>query len=356
MNSPIFSISPFYAAADKNLGHAAHRVLTLLCGFADPEGLCFPSRKMLCALTGIENSNLSKYINVLCRKGYLAKTNAAGNRYKIIGFKDKQWPMLECGNDYHQENQQHGNSYHENSGDGNNYHERGNHYHEDGNHYHEKAVSVVTITNITDQEINRPLEQTNTQTSGVADVCLPVAGKDAVKTSSPKPAKKPKNEYSPEFEELWAIYPEGANNAKPDKLGTSRCLNARLNEGESLDVIRTGVMNYREFCNREGRTGGRFVANPTTFFGTQKRYLQYQVLTTTPTNKPGVNNGYQPKLSCGEITDRMFAQFAINQSKDAASHSGETGRVFSGVEYSVEGRGDTVDLGIHDQPVRAQVG
>ncbi len=93
MNSPVFSLSPFYAAADKTLGHAAHRVLTLLCGFADPEGLCFPSRKMLSYLTGIENSNLSKYINVLCRKGYLEKVNASGNRYKIIGFKDKQWPM-----------------------------------------------------------------------------------------------------------------------------------------------------------------------------------------------------------------------------------------------------------------------
>lgn len=172
MNSPIFSLSPFYAAADKTLGHAAHRVLTLLCGFADPEGLCFPSRKMLCHLTGIENSNLSKYINVLCRKGYLEKVNASGNRYKIIGFKDKQWPMVECGNNYHHENQQHGNNYHENISCGNNYHDDGNSYHEDGNNYHKTGDSVVMITNRTYQKINRPIEQTNEQTSGAVAPCV----------------------------------------------------------------------------------------------------------------------------------------------------------------------------------------
>lgn len=278
MNSPIFSISPFYAAADKTLGHAAHRVLTLLCGFADPEGLCFPSRKVLCSLSGIENSNLSKYINTLCRKGYLEKVNAAGNRYKIIGFKDKQWPMVDCGNYYHNENQQHGNSYHENISCGNDYHEDGNDYHEDGNSYHKTGDSVVMITNITDQQINRPMEQTNEQTNSVETVASvspspPLDATAAVTTENIKP-KKSKVDYSPEFDELWSIYPKRlGDNSKESAFNNYK---TRRREGYSAEMLLECAKNYRKFCDSEGTTGGRFVKQGSTFLGPYKPFIEYQ--------------------------------------------------------------------------------
>lgn len=246
MNSPIFSISPFYAAADKNLGHAAHRVLTLLCGFADPEGLCFPSRKVLCGLTGIENSNLSKYINTLCRKGYLEKVNAAGNRYKIIGFKDKQWPMVDCGNYYHNENQQHGNSYHENISCGNDYHVDGNSYHADGNDYHKTGNSVVMITNITDQKINRPMEQTNKQTSAPVS-SVPVEGSPLLPEPAPTPiTAKPKRKASTS---------KNSPTPLPENFSISDAVKQWANrKGFSQDYLDANFEKFVNYVEKKGKT------------------------------------------------------------------------------------------------------
>lgn len=294
MTSPVFSISPFYAATDKSLGHAAHRLLTVLCGFADKEGVCFPSRKMLTHLTGFDNSNLSKYIKALCRKGYLEQINDAGNRYKITGFKDKQWPMVACnkdmvenqqdgnsyhdGNNYHLINQENGNSYHDstkNQQDGNSYHEYGNDYHEDGNSYHKTGESVVMITNRTDQVNNRPLEQTKGQINVLFDLESKPTGTESVKLSAKK-TKPPKNPYSEEFEELWATYPSGSGGVKPNKKGAFHSFNARRNEGVEFSFLKTCVTNYRAKCDLEGKTGGNYVLNASTFFGPSQRYLEYQ--------------------------------------------------------------------------------
>jgi hypothetical protein len=68
----------------------------------------------------------------------------------------------------------------------------------------------------------------------------------------------------------------------------------------------------------------------------------------TSTFNAGGNNGKQHKLSSSDILDRMHRQTAINQSKNAALDASETGRILSGVEYSVEGRGNTVNMGVHD--------
>jgi hypothetical protein len=285
MNSPVFSLSPFYAAADKTLGHAAHRVLTLLCGFADPEGLCFPSRKMLSYLTGIENSNLSKYINVLCRKGYLEKVNASGNRYKIIGFKDKQWPMVECGNDYHHENQQHGNSYHE---DGNNYHEKiecGNDYHEDGNNYHETGNSVVMITNRTDQKINRPMEQTNKQINAHDPVSVPPQPEPLI-FSEPLPEVPPEKEKRKPKKVALTSMPENFSISAAVKKWADK-------KGFSQDYLDANFEKFVNYVEKHGKTYVNWDSALRDAISGNWAKFNTPPSNPNPTFNTGGNNGYR---------------------------------------------------------------
>ena len=77
--------------------------------------------------------------------------------------------------------------------------------------------------------------------------------------------------YTPEFEELWQIYPkrQGSN----PKRAAYHAVRARLKAGETLSVIREGVVAYRAYCDATGDTGGEFVMQAVRFFGTSQEYL-----------------------------------------------------------------------------------
>ena len=77
--------------------------------------------------------------------------------------------------------------------------------------------------------------------------------------------------YTPEFEELWALYPkrQGSN----PKRAAYHAVRARLKDGETLSVIREGVVAYRAYCDAKGDTGGEFVMQAVRFFGTSQEYL-----------------------------------------------------------------------------------
>ena len=80
------------------------------------------------------------------------------------------------------------------------------------------------------------------------------------------------SDYSPEFEELWQIYPkrEGSN----PKRTAFNAFNARIKAGETFSVMRDGVVAYRAYCDAKGETGGEYVMQAVRFFGPNQEYLQ----------------------------------------------------------------------------------
>lgn len=75
-----------------------------------------------------------------------------------------------------------------------------------------------------------------------------------------------KNTYSPEFERVWKIYPDRPGKSKA---ATYKAWNARLKQGEVVDVMTSGAVSYSAFCIAQG-TEARFIKMPETFFGPSK--------------------------------------------------------------------------------------
>lgn len=343
MSSPLFCISPFYAAVDQELGHSAHRLLVVLCGFADQQGVCFPPRKMLSMLTGMDNSNLSKYIKILCKKGYLKVLNQSANRYQIVGYdsKETRWPTVSLLEEIAKDNQEDGNGYHgknyhvvENNEDGNGYHECGNGYHADGKNYHECGNGY--------QQNRETKEQTTQQTTGAVapdpEQPVPVVGLPE-KSAKPVKAKKPKNEYTPEFEELWGIYPPNTNGLKPKKKEAFGCFNARLKEGVSFDLLKSCTANYCAAFD-SGRIKRDFVMHPTTFFGANERYTEYQALiksTLITQSKSGTYDGNR-KLSASEeaASWTVPGKQANQRPTPPAFEDGDSGYTYEHVQSGAE--------------------
>lgn len=82
------------------------------------------------------------------------------------------------------------------------------------------------------------------------------------------------NIYTPEFENMWGIYPK--RNTPHNKSQALKAWNARIAEGVSPDEIIRGVKNYAAECQKEGRTGTQFVKQAATFLGPNKHYGDYQ--------------------------------------------------------------------------------
>lgn len=77
--------------------------------------------------------------------------------------------------------------------------------------------------------------------------------------------------YSPEFEELWSIFPkrQGSN----PKQSASIAVQARLRAGETFAVLREGTLAYRAYCDAKGDTGGEYVMQAVRFYGRNQEYL-----------------------------------------------------------------------------------
>ncbi len=99
-------------------------------------------------------------------------------------------------------------------------------------------------------------------------------------TKRPKAASVPretsKNEYTDEFEMLWADYPKRIG--KSSKVDAYKAYNARLKEAkpetnEHLLMI-TGMDRYSEFLKAIGNNNTEFVMMASTFLGASKNYMQ----------------------------------------------------------------------------------
>jgi hypothetical protein len=279
MHIPDFSIVPLSILSDPDITFRELKVYTAIKSFMNKQtGECYPSRSTLAAITGLPESRISVVTDLLEQHGWLKKAGNGGRsrpcNYTVFCSKKtvtKTVTVTET----------------------------------------DTVTNLVTVTEmetVTDLDVNgyqfgtetvtEPVtgnEQTKEQTMEQkknAPVALdgffaePIPVQTSIIPEAPKPAKvkKAKRDYTPEFEELWGIYPPNENGIKPKKKEAFGCFNARLNEGVSLDLLKTCTTNYRAAFD-SGRVKRDFVMHPTTFFGTNERYTEYQALTiTTPRN------------------------------------------------------------------------
>lgn len=82
---------------------------------------------------------------------------------------------------------------------------------------------------------------------------------------------EPKDEYPPEFEELWADYPKRAG-GNPKKAAL-KAWKARIRSGVDPQAIADGVARYARYCAVTGKLNTEFVKQASTFLGPDEHYL-----------------------------------------------------------------------------------
>jgi len=74
-------------------------------------------------------------------------------------------------------------------------------------------------------------------------------------------AKKPREEYSPEFEHFWSVYPR-----RIEKVRAFKAWSARLKERADPEDLIQAATNYSRYCKHEG-IEERYIKHPATFLG-----------------------------------------------------------------------------------------
>lgn len=103
---------------------------------------------------------------------------------------------------------------------------------------------------------------------------------DEKEAQNPKP-RKPKHDYSVEFEEAWAAYPHPPGDSK---VGANAAYSQRRKDGNAHESIMAGVANYRTYCIAKDWIGTNFCKQGAVFFGPGLHFLSDWTFRPTPTN------------------------------------------------------------------------
>lgn len=84
------------------------------------------------------------------------------------------------------------------------------------------------------------------------------------------PARSSRQEYSPEFEQVWQEYPKRAGGNS--KSAAFKAWKARIREGIKPETMLDGVRRYATWVRATGNTGTQFVKQAATFFGPDRHF------------------------------------------------------------------------------------
>ena len=84
------------------------------------------------------------------------------------------------------------------------------------------------------------------------------------------PACPAKQDYSPEFETAWQVYPKRAGGNS--KAAAFKAWKARLKDGVKPETMLAGVKRYAAYARATGSTGTQFVKQAATFFGPDRHF------------------------------------------------------------------------------------
>ncbi|SAI93490.1 hypothetical protein [Enterobacter hormaechei] len=82
---------------------------------------------------------------------------------------------------------------------------------------------------------------------------------------APAQKRSSRDDYSPEFEQAWQVYPKRAG-GNP-KAAAFKAWRTRLKDGVSPEIMLAGVKRYAAYVTATGSTGTQFVKQASTFFG-----------------------------------------------------------------------------------------
>lgn len=86
-----------------------------------------------------------------------------------------------------------------------------------------------------------------------------------------RPQKKvAKQEYTPDFERIWAKYPRRKGSNAKNKAFTA--FSARVKGGTAISAIEAGVVAYRAYCEATGQLGTPYVMQAQRFFGPNREW------------------------------------------------------------------------------------
>lgn len=98
---------------------------------------------------------------------------------------------------------------------------------------------------------------------------------ESTNVDSSRGVRQNKHEYSPEFEEAWALYPKRSGMNKRESF---RAWSARLNHKDpekrfTAEQMTAGTRRYAAHC-RAMDTEGRFIKQPATFYGPDGHFME----------------------------------------------------------------------------------
>lgn len=89
---------------------------------------------------------------------------------------------------------------------------------------------------------------------------------------SAEPSRNAKQDYSPEFEEAWQVYPKrSGGNPKPSAW---KAWSARIREGVKPADMLTGVQRYASYVTATGKANSEYVKQASTFFGPDHHFAE----------------------------------------------------------------------------------
>lgn len=87
-----------------------------------------------------------------------------------------------------------------------------------------------------------------------------------------EPTRNAKQDYSPEFEEAWQVYPKRAGgNPKPSAW---KAWSARIREGVKPADMLAGVQRYASYVTATGKANSEYVKQASTFFGPDHHFAE----------------------------------------------------------------------------------
>ena len=211
---------------DGDLPSPAKFVLIAIADAASEEGVCFPSIRRICRKTNLQRSTVVKYIADLEDRGLLSRVK----RHREDG------------------------SY-------------------TSNEYRLSMKKVVRETDGVVRETDHLVRETDQGGSPDGQGVVRETDGGSPRDGHHEPSfnrnkehkKKSANDYSPEFEKAWSLYPkrEGGNPKAP----AWKAWKARVKEGASVADLIAGTERYARYIRAKGDEGSRFVKQASTFFG-----------------------------------------------------------------------------------------
>jgi hypothetical protein len=101
-------------------------------------------------------------------------------------------------------------------------------------------------------------------------------------------AKATASVYTPEFDEVWSLYPLRPGASKPESF---KGWKARLAEGKTVEAMTEAVKGYAAYCKRMG-TEPQYIKQPATFFGPGGHISTDWSIPAVRTQRPSTHSGF----------------------------------------------------------------